>query len=830
VIDFDRAVSLLVTGERSEVRSFLIELTDQERKTLGPKFRRWLTHGNTTRVPRDREALAVVATAGGVRQALVIASHGWGLTNEYIEDAVRILGKRSPPWMPEFVDGLLDEGSHWSWRLARGLVRADLVPTPGHPEYYRGTVRGVPDFNMKDRRPLVQQLEKDPGLIGEHLIGMLATEGTGRLLTFHDNFQESEPDYLPDAKAFPEGTWRDALLALIADGRMDRQQLLDVILAAPLRDWAMTDLVWYAGMHEAIGPTTVEVISRQTTYTRLLTVEHGPSVKLAQSAILRVIDDERFQPIPVLDVSRATLARSDKTAVSAQLRLLEKIHKVHPGLPFAETVRVASDHPRPDIREQAAKFLRQLGDTAPAAEAQAPFTVPTPEPHPVAPAIEPIGSADELSELLLALIEEVDAVQMERAIDGLLRLADERPRTSGLLLQRAMQCEYYADDPRVAPIVLSQAWLTPRSRFRDGEWPIVLGHTIFPAEAASPETFVGALGRRLTGVAQALRGGHCASLALPTRTDGSLDVETLNRRLSSASRRREPPEAELALALLRVAPAERHGVEIPGWLRKSRTADRVMSSPAHSWERHVVAYKRMNWEPVRRVPVFRNSAAREGDALDGILSRRQPERTAGVEANYGEYEGAFERTLAMGALLLPHDLDVLAAHAHPYLDRDLRKDRATTTPILDAIARARTPNREPESSALVLGLAAKDARARTAAQDALLDLARYGLLDGSCLGRQAALHLKDDIVVGQRVSSGLVEVARGSDAAVLPVLDALQELVAVVPGRKDAGVFMELTADLSERASRPIKLPEEFRTLAATKSSSLLAKAARRLV
>jgi hypothetical protein len=77
-----------------------------------------------------------------------------------------------------------------------------------------------------------------------------------------------------------------------------------------------------------------------------------------------------------------------------------------------------------------------------------------------------------------------------------------------------------------------------------------------------------------------------------------------------------------------------------------------------------------------------------------------------------------------------------------------------------------------------------------------------------------ALLLQDEIVVGQRLSAGLGEVARASDAAVLPLLEALQELMAVLPGRRDAGPFLELAADLAQRTGRRLQLPVEFRTLA----------------
>lgn len=86
------------------------------------------------------------------------------------------------------------------------------------------------------------------------------------------------------------------------------------------------------------------------------------------------------------------------------------------------------------------------------------------------------------------------------------------------------------------------------------------------------------------------------------------------------------------------------------------------------------------------------------------------------------------------------------------------------------------------------------------------------------------------MVVGQRVSGGLADCARANDAAVPAILDALQEIVAVLPGRRDAGVFLELAADLAERTGRKITMPPEFSELAASKSASMLAKAARRLL
>ena len=828
----DELTDLLVNGDRSQVLRDLLALTDSERKALGPKARRWLTHGTTERIPLSRQALAVLATAGGARQAALISTRLYTPDPDFDDDAALLLKERNPSWLPDLVTLLLGDPSTYDWRLVRALVRAGAVPAPDHPEYYRGTVFGLVDSFYKDRVPLADHLRQEPGLIGDHLFAMLSVERAGRALATHDGYREPSkaPRHEHAPKPFPDGAWRRALDALQRSGELDRQRLLDVVLAAPLRDWAAADLAWYVGMHDLLAPTLDEVADRQGVYTRLLTVEHGPSVKAAQSQLLRLLADRRFEPEPFLDASRATLGRSDKASVSTHLRLLEKLAKARPDTSVVETVRTASEHPRADVRDQAAKLLTRLGADVGADPEPTKYVAVAPVSRPPASAVHPIASPDELADVLLSLLEEVDPLETDRAIDGLLRFADERPTTADLLLARATAVEFYIDDPRLAARVLTLAWLTPRKRFRDGEWPILLGHTLFPADGASPETFVGAIGRRLTGVAQAIRGGRKTSVALPTSTDFSLDPRELSRRLREQSRAHPVPELEIVVALLRVPARDRASVVVPRPLLKSPAVALAREGRPPAWLREVAAYQRNRWDPERRVPVFRDERGTEGHAAAGILARSAPQGTAEVEADYGDYDSRFEQTLALGAALLPHDHDVLAAHAHPYLHRDLRKDRACCVPIMDAIGRAGSDNGPPASSALVLGLAAKDARGRTAAQDAILDLIRYGHLDGRSLGRQAALLLTDDIVVGQRVCSGLAECARASDAAAVPVLDALREIVAALPGRRDAGAFLELAADLAERTGGTISLPPEFHEVAAGTSSSMLAKASRRLL
>lgn len=829
-MDRDGLVAVLRDGSRAEVLDALSSLSPAERKDLGPVARAWLTEGSKARVRKARQALAVLATAGGARQAQLAWRSTWDLDDAFVEDAVAVVAARELAWLPDLVDLLVAEEAIWSWRFVRAVVRAGLISRPDRPEYLRGTVRAVPVWGYAGRVPLADQIEGDPGLAGSHLFGMLATEGAGRLLAIHDKQAEGYYAGLADFEPFPEITWRSAILTLIERGRLSRDDVLDAVLAAPLRDWAATDLGWYAQMHDALEPTIAEVLDRQLTYTRLLTVGHGPSVKVAQRALVRLVANTDFEPEPVVAASRATLGRSDKASVVAQLQLLGKIATAYPEMPVAETVRVALEHTRAEVREQAAQLLESLGESTPEPAAAVRFVSPAPEQRASADRVEPVTHAAELAELLLDLFEEPDALGTERAVDGVLRLADQRPALSDLLRER-LESARHQDDLRGAAGLLAHAWLTPRKRFFNNEPPVVLGRAFFPARTARPDTLIGGLGLRLTAVANAARRGPCASLAFPEYADGSIDADTLSRRIDESRGLTVPSNVEVALALLRVRPQDRATVRLPGTLRRAGVVARVLAAAPPDWERQLLGdVQRVHLEPGTRALLFRDPTAPSGDAIDGFLSRRDPAATVKDELWYADYETRHEATFAVAALHFPHNLDIMAAHLHPYLVRDLSKDRAIAiVPALDAIARATAPNGAPESSALVLGMAAKDVRARTAAQDAILDLARHGLLDGQALGRQAALLLADGLVVGKRVSGGLVEACRASDAVVVPVLAALIALVEVLPGRRDALGFAELAADLAERTGTAFELPIAFRTLAAGRSSSLLAKAVRRL-
>ena len=74
------------------------------------------------------------------------------------------------------------------------------------------------------------------------------------------------------------------------------------------------------------------------------------------------------------------------------------------------------------------------------------FRAPPPRPRATPERVAPVADADELADLFLRLVEEADdPIEVERLLDGVLRLASERPADAGVLLRRATAGEFWAN-------------------------------------------------------------------------------------------------------------------------------------------------------------------------------------------------------------------------------------------------------------------------------------------------------------------------------------------------------------------------------------------------
>jgi hypothetical protein len=259
---------------------------------------------------------------------------------------------------------------------------------------------------------------------------------------------------------------------------------------------------------------------------------------------------------------------------------------------------------------------------------------PTRDRPPDAAPLEPVADVDELGELLARLAEEADdPAEVERLLDGVARMPDQRPtRGVDALIKRlhALADAYVhgawsGEELRADIVHLGIVWLTGRTQgpgYLGRQYAIdyeqragVLGGV---ARHRPDWSLAGLVTMRVHEVSVGLRSGGGPLLSFPTRRDGTLDAEMLNVRVRSTSRRAEPRPLDAGLAVLRVPPEQHSQLRFP---RSHRTArflqDQLDQLRAHrpSWE--LVTGDSTGFYPQRHLPRGRH-LERPG------ISARQP--------------------------------------------------------------------------------------------------------------------------------------------------------------------------------------------------------------
>jgi hypothetical protein len=875
----DAVLELLGAPDRlEELVTALGELDDRGRRKISARVR---SLAEQIRWNDDSRAvsLAALGCVTGVRQ-LAAALDAAPIRSDQTELAVRMLATREPHWLADLAAALLvrSEPRAEHFQLVRALVRRGVVARPAFPEYLESMVWGLsPDLPPST---VFDQLRADPDLLDEELWDLLATERVGRGLTYHDNFH-LKPQHWGEGTPpppRPESTWQHALTQLVADGSLDRERLIDIALGAFFRDWAAVDVSWFVGLHGALAPTEPELVARQATYSRLLATEHGPVVKLGLTALRTLLASGHLDVDLLLASAPAALARADKGTVSTTLGLLSDVAAAQPDSAerVAEVVATAVQHERVDVQERAIALLTTLVPDAdrrrqllePFTEGLAPSLRPRSaapvrveepagptlsEPDPV---IVPVRDADELGELFARLIEEADdPAEIERLLDGVLRIARDRPRNGADVLARRAEellAGYFpgawsGEEPRADLAALALVWLRGASPGRgflgreygwEGSFQTVR-RLVAPPRLGRGSSLSELLTRRTHEVAGAVHAGGGTSLSFPTTRTGSLSAEELMRRIDAMDPRAGVLPIDACVALLRVPPEQRHELQLPASFRVGRFLRdqlRALQDRRPDWQlvadrgereqrdpRHAARPTRVAWRGV--------DTGRRGldGALLAVLDRTDPLSTFGPEAADGEYAARFDQVTAQWLLLLAHDPDLLAAHAHPRLYRGLIQNRSGSEPLLEFLGRSTRPIGPPALSALLLGLSAKNGSERARAVDASIDLARRSMLDGAGLGRVFTQLLAADAVIGSRVAQAMTDANRAEPRAGDALLECLVSAVAAFEGRRDAHTFIDLLAQLATERGQVVPLPEVFVAAAAGTSRSQLAQACRRV-
>ena len=490
VREVERAIAM---GDADRVFELVLPLKEKERRAVAKSAR--AAYDGTwqwNRPLRDESRHVAVAMAfAGTVTVRQLATNSWvlrsGSNGEVGERQYQLVVARGRRFVSDFVR--MNLRSRWGalGPLALRAVREGVIDRPDGDEYVRAIVWDAGRGHLAHERidSVYQSLLEHPGRLDE--VWLVFEHDVGGDLAHVVKWSRDEPGSLGTG----ENRWTYALVRLAAEGKLDRQRLLDASLDALMRDCKPADLGWYAQFHEALEPTLEERQARLDRYQVLVTSPSVPALR-AGLAALKAFGDA----LPSEDLARsapAVLLQPQKTHAVAMLRLLEAAAKrdeaARPMLLGAAAQ--ALSHEKQDVQERALKLLERYPDDVPRAEllAQVEAVAPTlragvealtglettreiaappieeltgpaataiqnghwpeprvPEPVPSGGPLEPVESVDELIELASALLEDQGTGDdAERFLDGVSRLCDERPPNFERLTEGLVKRAYAPD-------------------------------------------------------------------------------------------------------------------------------------------------------------------------------------------------------------------------------------------------------------------------------------------------------------------------------------------------------------------------------------------------
>ena len=596
--------------EPFRVRELLRDATEAERRACARELKAFLSEadgpgglwwGGIGGTPAF--GMAAVGLAGGAAPAYrawqlvnVEAGTGQPPPEAALDGLVGVLADRNPPWLAGFADRMVRE--QWAqlrwkhWQVVRGLVRHGLIAKPDRPEYTTAMVAGIYAWAPGHEGLVLTLLRADPGLLDDEV---------WRLFSVPEAGAELDSGYTG---------WEDALVTLAAEGAISRDRLLDACLDTFIRDFPPNHVGWYLKLHNQLAPSRDEKAARAGKYVALLSATSKTGVTLGQRECGALLDAGLLDPRTFLAASAAALLFPQKSAATAQLKLIGALIRAHPEVrdEALATAATAFQHTREDVQAAALTLIKKhgvpAGETARAAvgslaaalspvilpDAVALGLIPAMSTSAAVPAgidagepalavrdkrVDRVEDPGELVRLLVRLIEDAsDVLAVERAVAGAVRLASmpltERARLAGPLLKRAREQSWGPDavwlncgtEGQVA--LLAIAWATAELNVRTyPEWMDEAEPNIWPPlesrpdpadwDPADPEH--GVLDARLWEACHLIIAGPGGPLlAEPEFADGTISQAALLRRLTRwRPGSGGPPRNDLESALLRLA-------------------------------------------------------------------------------------------------------------------------------------------------------------------------------------------------------------------------------------------------------------------------------------
>ena len=331
-------------------------MPEAERRRLAPEIARLHKAGLrelfsaelTKDSPLDPHFTAV-ALAATASLAELQRTSWWGLS----VPAYEALTQRRPSWLVEAVNVGLEQvtSSYMIGGVAHGishLVADGVVPAPQHPHYAIGIAYGY--IFPVDTGPLIDRVRQDLSRIEAAIWRQFEVEGSAEISLAHFD------KYIGKKSG---GDWADALVALAAEGRLDRQRLLDASLDALNRRFAQFRASWYSRFHERLAPAIEERAARTERYLDLLASPLGPTVSFALAALKSLQKAGRLDAGAVLAHIEPALFAKSAAGAKGALALLSYAAACLPERrgEIARLAAIGLEHPNSEVQANALALI-----------------------------------------------------------------------------------------------------------------------------------------------------------------------------------------------------------------------------------------------------------------------------------------------------------------------------------------------------------------------------------------------------------------------------------------------------------------------------------------
>lgn len=487
----DKLVKLLRGGDPAAVQRFFEGAAESDRRAVAPQVIAWCQRLDLHWQQQfNKKAAAEIQRTGAIEnwRSLLPAAHlaalACAVPHEIrslahyaavpVEACAVVLADRRPSWADEYAELLCEGELHTfggNWKHVRALIKAGVCQPPRHQNYVLEALNCIwPRFEKGGNwPPLADLLLQERDWLERDFWRLFELDGNGEVsLASCEKYRKSKE------------TWTDAILELSQRGVLSRERLLDCSLAALSRDFIQFRASWFSRFHEALEPTPAERVARVDAYLHLLGSSIPPTVAFAVDAVAIV---DKNKPLPATVLAGAlppALNARGKAVVRTALKVLEAAAKREPQAKMAVcgVVVTALLHEAADVQKAVFDFLDRHGDRQdvhlveklrevrgavaaslksrlqpwlgdPPVETTAAVEVASPgESQWVASRIDPtralvpIDDLDDLIHAASAMLEEPsDPNEIERVLDGICRLCDQRPadfeKRTGPLLKRA---------------------------------------------------------------------------------------------------------------------------------------------------------------------------------------------------------------------------------------------------------------------------------------------------------------------------------------------------------------------------------------------------------